>query len=86
MGLQNLYISRQVGHNLPQNRVQWRQFVKKNRENMDLNVTVLESQCDSPNRNGGPSALGELVVWWWLRLVTNSGHEGLRMGTSGDEW
>ena len=49
--------------------------VRENRENVDLNVNVLKSRCDSSSHHGGPSAHRELVVWWWLGLAS-----------SGDEW
>ena len=57
-----------------QNRVQWRQFVKTWEK--DLDVTVLKSQCDSRTSTGGPSAPGELVVWWWPRVASIGGLGG----------
>ena len=60
-----------------------------------LNVTVLKTVCGSASRHGGPSAPGELVEEWWLRVASNGGFEWRRLLATngvdcwlrnGDEW
>ena len=57
-----------------------RATVRENKKNIDLNVTVLKSQCGPREVQPHPGN------WWWLRMASRGDEWWRRMAFSGDEW